>query len=499
MALSETKVGLFVLVALGGLGWLSTQSNLISSDSGMRELSSTFADVSGIFPGTKVKISGVDIGEVSTIKLDDAGRALVKFKINDDVPLPQGVQTRISSNGLIGEKYIALTKPLINAEGDMLATPLAKDVKTLASTSAAAPADISTNFAKISADLEAITSSLKVALGGPENAAKIAQIVDGLSSFSTDLGSNGSQILSDAREATAALKNILAGNEDSAGAMIANFSETAANMARITARLERGEGTLGKLLTGDEFGGDMFAEFSATAKELRQIGQKINSGEGTLGKLVNDPATAQKINRALDTFGEVTARLDAFRTEVDFNAYSLPSEDRIAKGQLNIRLSPRPTRFYDIGVTSDGFANRAQGDGADPTNPYFGDDFGDEVKFTAQFGHVYQNALMGQDIGFRLGLKESTGGVGVDTTFKDLVFGRPVDVSADIYDFGGQNSGEASDNPHIDLKAKIGINRTFYGLVGYDNLINSEVGSPILGLGFRFQDDDLKYLVGNAL
>lgn len=499
MALSETKVGLFVLVALGGMGWLSTQSNLLTSGVGMRDMSSTFEDASGLFPGTKVKISGVDIGEVKTITLDKNGRALVTFHIDENVTLPQGVQTRISSNGLIGEKFIALSKPLIDGNGNQLAAPLSEDVTSLPSTTAAAPENIATDFAKIAADLESITSSLKVALGGPENAAKISKIVNGLSAFSEDLGTEGTTILADAKSTMAALKNVLAGNEQAAGNMIKNFSETAENMAKITARLERGEGTLGKLLTGDEFGGDMFAEFSATAKELRTIGEKINSGQGTLGKLVNDPETAQKLNRALDTFGEVTARLDAFKTEVDFNAFSLTNEDRISKGHLGLRLSPRPTRYYQLGVTTDGLANSASGDGADPTNPYFGNHYGEEVKFTAQFGHVYQNALFGQDVGFRLGLKESTGGIGLDTRFEDVAFGLPVDVSADVYDFSGENSGREADNPHVDLKAKVGINRTFYGLVGYDNLLNQEVGSPILGLGFRFQDDDLKYLVGNAL
>jgi len=494
---SETKVGIFVLAALGGLGWLATQSSIISPAGNMRDISSVFTDASGLYPGSKVKISGVNIGEVKKIRLNTAGNAVVEFMINEDVNLPAGTQTQISSDGLIGEKFISLSKPLI-VDGKPIAPSLTGDNLQLSSTTAAAPENIAGNFAKISADLEAITSSLKVALGGPENAAKIAKIVEGLSSFSDDLGANGGQILSDAREATAALKNILAGNEGKAANLIANFGETAANMAKITARLERGEGTLGKLLTGDDYGAGVIEEFQLAARELRQIGTKINSGEGTLGKLVNDPATAEKLNDALDTFGEISNRLNAFKTEVDFNAFSLVGEPRVGKGQLNVTLSPRPTRYYALGVTADGFATQAEGR-TDASNPFFGNEFGDELKFTAQFGHVYQNLVGNQDVGLRIGLKESTGGIGLDTRFKNVAFNRDIDVSTDLYDFSAENSGVNADNPHLDIKAKLGINRNFYGLVGYDNILNSEVSAPIIGIGVRFQDDDLKYLVGSSL
>ena len=43
------------------------------------------------------------------------------------------------------------------------------------------------------------------------------------------------------------------------------------------------------------------------------------------------------------------------------------------------------------------------------------------------------------------------------------------------------------------------IGNTVYGVAGYDNVLNGEYGSPFVGVGMRFQDDDLKYVLGQAL
>lgn len=483
MAISnESKVGLLVLAALAGLGYLSVRSGSYGASTGgvisstpMRDLNSAFTDVDGISVGSPVKMAGVNVGEVTSVTLKPSGIAVLGFKIRKDVPLSSDVAATVTTSGIIGEKFVSL----ISTGATSNTALLAADVKEIPSSGAANPANIAGDFAKVADDLQEMTTTLRRVFGNAENADKIQTIIDGLASFSSNLGGEGGNVFS-------------------------KFEKVADNMTIITDRLKNGEGMLGQMLMGDSkagAGGPMggLGDLNAAMKDLREVMAKINNGQGTLGKLVNDPQTAEKLDNALDTFSQVSERMEQFRTEVDFNGYSLTNENSIGKGGATLTLAPRPTRFYVLGMTGDGFASRSSDMDARGTN-YFGKDFGNKAKFTAQFGHVFQNVVGSQDVALRVGLKDSTAGIGVDTKVPvPYGSGLYADLSADVYDFGGDHT-PGSDDPHIDLKAKLPIlGNTVYGLVGYDNLLNSEYGSPIIGAGMRFQDDDLKYILGQAL
>jgi len=46
--------------------------------------------------------------------------------------------------------------------------------------------------------------------------------------------------------------------------------------------------------------------------------------------------------------------------------------------------------------------------------------------------------------------------------------------------------------------ASYGISKTVFLNAGYDNFLNSERASAFAGIGIRFDDDDLKYLIGSV-
>lgn len=474
---NETKVGLLVVIALGALAWLSVQSgsfNLgMGSTSGARELKTAFADVGGLMVDSPVKVAGVQVGKITAIKLQPNGTASVHYTVDSTVPLPSGVVAEIASDGLIGSKFLAL---VVNIPGTTVLPASATDIPGRA---AADVTNIGGQFAQVAADLQAITGTLKGVLGTPENAQKLQTIIDGIAQFSGGL--DGAQT----------------------GDMLANFNQTAASLARITAKLEAGEGTLGQLLVGDNKGGNMMTDLNGALKDLRQVMAKINQGDGTLGKLVNDPQTAEKLNDALDTFSDVSNRINQLRTEVSFEGSSLLAESGAGQGSIGVTLQPRPTRFYALAYTADGFAAKSN-DTDDRANPYYNKDFGKESKITAQFGHIYKGAgYAGEDVAFRIGLKNSSGGLGVDTavplTGVPYAGDRKVKLSADLYDFSGSNVPDG-DTPQLDVAARMDlVGNTVYGVVGYDNLLNQEYGSPKVGVGFKFQDDDLKYIAGQAL
>jgi phospholipid/cholesterol/gamma-HCH transport system substrate-binding protein len=478
----ELKIGLLVIAALGALGWLSVQSGSFGLSSGgapTRALSAVFADVNGITTNSKVKMAGVEIGQVDAVQLQPNGTAVLKLLVRRNVALPADVTAQVTSNGLIGEQFVALVPGPAGALGQ--GGSLSPEATMIPSSGVADTQAIGTNFAKVADDLSAMTTTLRQVLGSPENAQKLQGIIDGLSGLASTLNNNNG--------------------------VLADLEHTMANFRKISDDLAQGKGTLGQLLAGGQgsgtAGGAMgsLADLGNAAKELQQVMAKINNGQGTLGKLVNDPQTAEKLNDALDSFGAFSDRIEQVRTELAFEGTSYTGEDA-GGGSFALTVAPRPTRFYELGVNADGFSSQATNVN-DRSNPYFGKDFGKDVKFTAQFGHVIQNAVAGQDVALRVGLKNTTGGVGLDTYGKlpkvGSVGGGKIKYSADVYDFGG-NDTPGSDTPRVDLTARADlIGNTVYGVVGYDNMLNQEYGSPKIGVGVKFQDDDLKYLVGSKL
>jgi phospholipid/cholesterol/gamma-HCH transport system substrate-binding protein len=65
-------------------------------------------------------------------------------------------------------------------------------------------------------------------------------------------------------------------------------------MDRITARLDRGEGTAGKLLTDKE----LYERVNAMAGRLEQITTKLDQGQGTAGQLLQDRQLYENMNAA---------------------------------------------------------------------------------------------------------------------------------------------------------------------------------------------------------
>ena len=99
---NETKVGILVVAALAALVWLSVRSGTFGFGVGsapMRELSTEFRDVQGLNEGSKVKMAGVDVGEVQSVDLKPNGVAVLHYNVRESVALPADVSAQIATNG----------------------------------------------------------------------------------------------------------------------------------------------------------------------------------------------------------------------------------------------------------------------------------------------------------------------------------------------------------------------------------------------------------------
>tara|TARA_B100000963_G_C22511948_1_gene618763 strand:- start:565 stop:1014 length:450 start_codon:yes stop_codon:yes gene_type:complete len=72
-------------------------------------LKAKFLKVGGIVIGNDVKLSGVKVGVVSDVRLDEDYFAEVVFKIYSEIMVPEEVTVQIASDGILGNKYLSLT------------------------------------------------------------------------------------------------------------------------------------------------------------------------------------------------------------------------------------------------------------------------------------------------------------------------------------------------------------------------------------------------------
>jgi phospholipid/cholesterol/gamma-HCH transport system substrate-binding protein len=107
--LRDLLVGCFVLAGIGALAYLSLNVGGLSyRGSGGLPLVAKFDEIGGLKPRAQVVISGVKVGQVKQITLDDGYRASVGIDIDGRLKLPVDTTASIMTSGLLGDRYISL-------------------------------------------------------------------------------------------------------------------------------------------------------------------------------------------------------------------------------------------------------------------------------------------------------------------------------------------------------------------------------------------------------
>ena len=107
--LMETAVGALVIaIALGFFIFMYSTTG-VGKGSGGYHLTAKFKNVEGINIGSDVRMSGIKIGSVTNQALDNnTFDAILTFAIDPTIKLPDDSTAKISSEGLLGGKFIAL-------------------------------------------------------------------------------------------------------------------------------------------------------------------------------------------------------------------------------------------------------------------------------------------------------------------------------------------------------------------------------------------------------
>jgi phospholipid/cholesterol/gamma-HCH transport system substrate-binding protein len=81
--------------------------------------------------------------------------------------------------------------------------------------------------------------------------------------------------------------------------LVDNLRTTSANLAAISASFQNGQGLVPRLMNDKAYGDKSLNEFTGLLHQLNDTVARINRGEGTAGKLINDPSVYESVNDIL--------------------------------------------------------------------------------------------------------------------------------------------------------------------------------------------------------
>lgn len=107
--LRDFIVGLFVLIGLGAVGYLSISLGGGGySGRAVIEINAVFTETGGLTERAPVTISGVRVGQVKEIVLNDDLYAKVVMDVDASLELPVDTAAAIRTAGLLGDQFVAL-------------------------------------------------------------------------------------------------------------------------------------------------------------------------------------------------------------------------------------------------------------------------------------------------------------------------------------------------------------------------------------------------------
>ena len=316
----ETRLGLFfAVVVLAGFTLVELSGGGAWWDRGI-EVRARFKTVSDLKVGDPVRLAGVAVGHVSEIRF--VGQAVeVVLRMKPSAALRADSTAQIRFTGLLGQNFVAVDF------GTPTALPLVAGAALLTQEQPDL-AQIFEKFNGVADGIESLTKSLSGdqlrRLFGPmtdlfkTNRAHINGLMANFTLLSARLvagqGTLGLLLQDDALYVTGvgALTNMDALTVDAHGLLgraggVLDLSADLVREARgLVSGVERGEGSLGKLVKDDT----LAKESTLAGTNLREVLEKSNVGQGTVAKVVNDDWLLRNVTRTLHQVNKVTKSLE---------------------------------------------------------------------------------------------------------------------------------------------------------------------------------------------
>jgi len=301
---SQLRVGLTVLFASITLAVLTF---LMSGTTGFFTpkitLKSYFDDAQGIRNGAPVRLQGVDVGNVTAIRVVPNNPAtpvevVMKVTTKYSFNIRKDSVTSMATAGVLGETYInidsAHAKGLEARDGDVLATRETPDIQDVVRASQGTLQNLDALLKRtdrILAFIESGQGSIGKLVYDPSLYNQFAQTVTEFKG-----------IVDEVRSGQGSLGKLLVTDEA--------YNKAIAAVDKVNVmidELQQGKGTAGKFLKDPA----LYDNANQTIANVKKLTDDINAGKGAIGKLAKDEALAQKLDNVITKLSALTTELEA--------------------------------------------------------------------------------------------------------------------------------------------------------------------------------------------
>lgn len=455
----EAKVGAFVVSGLILLFILTTQVNDLGSfnEKGIR-VNAYIQDASGLELKTKVKLNGVEIGYIDDISLVNH-KVKLRFFVREGIMMPTDSSVTVTQDSVLGGKLINIASGSAGenvSDGGTLST-----VGRLSSFE-----ETSESVDKAAQEIQLFVSELRQTF----DAQSRQDIQDALREFA-EVGKSLREVISENRS---------------------NLYETIDNFK-----------VMGK--TVNDRLPDIMAQIDSLTKRFDRVGDTLDTKlpvamdkfialEDNLTQIVQENKTPlNDALRSADTFfssgGEAFKKVDKMlsnftKSELQFgiNSHYMFSDEYV-KTYVDINYLPDPSTYYMLSVISMNDFTKT-----DANNNFIEPGTHDRGKYflSAQYGKRYDDLL------FRAGLIETTGGVGVDYfAMKDNL-----KFTLEAFDLNAVNDFR-NDRAHARFNMRYRFLKHLEVHAGWDNFLNTRADNFYLGFGASFNEESMKYILSS--
>ena len=448
LGLAEFKVGALVVIVGSLIAFMTMQVSDDPSYLGRsKKVWFVVDNAGGLIANSAVRSAGIPVGVIKKISLVD-GMARIDITVKSDVNLTTSASVEIKAQGILGDKHVEVYP------GNPNDPPMADGSQILNVKDKGSLDNLIGQVSDITSSLKTVAESLRESVSEDGTRKHVlGRIVKNIETLTSDL----SQMTSENKDKIGDIVDQVHGITESLSDVMNDESDTGLKKS--------------------------WQRIAGAAKNLEEITAKINNGEGTVGRLINDESTVEELNTTIEGINSIFDSAGKIQTGFDFNAYYL-SSIKETKSTIGITIQPGLDRYYFLGLVDDP-AGVVETERKETTGTTTGDiteikTYKNKLKLTAYYARNFW------DLTLKAGMIENAAGLGVDYHF----FRRKLKVSLEAFDFS-QTNLRASATLHL-----------LYGiyLTGgiSDALDKNQARSGYLGAGIFVTNDDLKLLLTRA-
>lgn len=437
---NELRLGIFVTIGIFAilltimlLGNYSLTSKYI--------INSYFDNTAGLPKKAKVKIAGVNVGNIKDIVLEN-GKAKVILVIDRNIKIYSNASAKIVSMGIIGTKYIDInpgtsTNKLLE-HGGTINTSTEKSLEEM---------------------VENATQKINVLL---------ANACEGLNK-------QFFQNLYDTVEHIKEVSENISKKEKQINQIINNFNNFSYSLQEITSKNK------------DDIR-DIVIQLKTVSEKIDTIINKINSGNGTIATLINDEQMSKNIK---ETVSEVKVTVDQLQNlvnktkklKIDWEYMGrFDTKAEKFRNDFGIRFRPNNHKFYYVGISNIGNHNNED-------NEFERNNLN---KIDALMGFRSENLEVYG------GVMRSKGGVGFGWSPFNKIYANKrilyIDAKAIFRTETAKKNDHDRDKPNVIIGARLGIFSWLYAGVQVEDTLTRTSVTPYIKL--KVTDDDIAGLFG---